>query len=107
MNKCIDRTTKGIRAAIKHCAESTSELDIEGLRYDIRNAPFHAFGRHSACRDYFCTIKEEEDGGNLIPELEKAGVWIKILIVVEKIAAKAEFICENKTSNLYVMNLTN
>lgn len=72
------------------------------MRFDIRNAPFHAFGRHSNCRDYFCTIKEGDAdyNDNLISDLEQAGIWTKILVIVEKIAAKAEFINENMTSNL-------
>lgn len=102
MSKCIDRTTRGIRAAIKYCAENTDGLDVEGLRHDIRNAPFHAFGSHLNCRDYFCTIKEGEndDCDNLISSLDQAGIWNKILVVIEKTAAKAEFINENRTSNL-------
>lgn len=118
VNKCIDRTTRGIRAAIKHCAEYTDGKKVDDLRYDIRNAPYHAFGKHSGCRNYFCTIDEGKTDANrnlipetnrgddtdstkdLISELERCGVWNKILVIVEKIAAKAEFINLNKTSNL-------
>lgn len=103
--KSIDRTTRGMRAAIKHCADETNGNDVEGLRYDIRNAPFHAFGVHNDCRSYFCTknnADENESGGQkcIVPELQNLGIWDKVLVAVEKLAAKAEFLCENRTSNL-------
>lgn len=94
--------TKGVRSAIKHCADSGSK-DVEGLRYDIRNVPYHVFGDHSACRDYFCLHKDEtNDTSSIIADLQKCGGWEKIAVIMEKLASKAEFLCENKTSNLYV-----
>lgn len=100
MSSRIERITKGARSAIKHCADSGSE-DIEGLRCDIRNVPYHVFGMHSACRDYFCKYKNESDEiPSIISDLQKCGVWDKISVIMEKLASKAEFLCENKTSNL-------
>lgn len=80
---------------------------MEGLRHDITNAPYHAFGEHANCRSYFCKKKDESmddatDTSNIIPELKSAGIWDKIMLAVDKTAAKAEFLCENRTSNLYV-----
>ena len=104
--KSVDRTTRGIRAAIKHCAEETNGSDVEGLRRDIRNAPYHAFGIHDDCRPYFChPITPNEDECNtqqkcIVPQLKEIGIWNKVLVAVEKLAAKAEFLSENKTSNL-------
>lgn len=78
-------------------------IHIEGLRHDIRNVPYHVFGKHSDCRDYFCVHKiEPNDTPSVIADLEKCGVWNKIAVIMEKLASKAEFICENRTSNLYV-----
>lgn len=98
------RITRGIRSAIKHCADETMGKNVEGLRSDIRNAPSHVFGVHDECRTYFCTNKtdnsEPSDESSIIPELQKLGLWNKILIAVESVAAKAEFLCENRTSNL-------
>lgn len=94
---------KDVRSAIKHCAERGSS-DIEGLRYDIRNVPYHVFDNHSACRDYFCKYKDaqmsDSDPPSIIVALKNVGVWEKMLTVMEKLASKAEFISENKTSNL-------
>lgn len=93
---------KDVRSAIKYCADNGSK-DVEGLRQDIRNVPCHVFDEHSNCRDYFCVHKgETSDSPCIIEDLKRCGVWDKIIVVMEKLASKAEFLCENKTSNLYV-----
>lgn len=100
MSSRIERITKGARSAIKHCADSGNN-DVEGLRHDIRNVPYHVFGKHTSCRDYFCKYKDDPSMEfSLISDLEKCGVWDKILVIMEKLASKAEFLSENKTSNL-------
>lgn len=118
-SKGIERITRGIRSAIKHCADETNGMEVEELRNDIRNAPFHVFGLHDDCRSYFCSHKknpsetpealDEEnpcenlkpsDEINVIHDLKKHGIWNKILIAVESVAAKSEFLSENRTSNL-------
>lgn len=100
MTNRLDRITKDVRSAIKHCADTGSN-DVEGLRHDIRNVPYHVFDKHSDCRDYFCVHKcEKNDTPSIILDLQKSGVWDKITVVMEKLASKAEFLCENKTSNL-------
>lgn len=104
MSKAIEHITRGIRSAIKHCADVTNGEDIEGLRHDIRNAPFHAFACHNDCRSYFCKNKEDAtDIFSIIPDLKSSGIWDKIMLAVEKTAAKAESFSENRTSNLYVL----
>ncbi|XP_062557727.1 uncharacterized protein LOC134222581 [Armigeres subalbatus] len=101
MTKSIDRITRGIRSAIKHCADETNGEDVEGLRHDIRNAPFHAFGVHDDCRSYFCKNKQDvTESQNIVLEFQSHGIWDKITLAVEKSAAKAEFFSENRTSNL-------
>lgn len=103
MSTSIDRITRGIRSAIKHCADNTNGKDTEGLRQDIRNAPFHVFEMHNGCRSYFCEKKNDVSNTRcIIPDLQAIGIWDKIIVAIEKVAAKAEFLSENKTSNLYV-----
>lgn len=92
---------KDVRSAIKYCADNGAK-DVEGLRQDIRNVPCHVFDEHSNCRDYFCAHKgETSDTPSTITDLKKCGVWDKMIVIMEKLASKAEFLCENKTSNLY------
>lgn len=92
------RITRGVRAAIVHCAEATGGSDVEGLRHDIRNVPAHVFNDHRKCRDYFCSQLTNENEWH-IDLLQKYGVLSKIQGVVETVAAKAEFLNHNKTSN--------
>lgn len=100
ISSCIARITKGVRSAIKHCADCGSK-DVEGLRHDIRNVPYHIFDMHTDCRDYFCKHKDDtSETPSIISELKKCGVWDKMLVIMEKLASKAEFLCENKTSNM-------
>lgn len=91
------RITRGVRAAIVHCAESGGS-DVEGLRHDIRNVPAHVYGNHEKCRNYFCTKLTNPDEC-YIDLLYKYGILSKIQAVVEAVAAKAEFLNHNKTSN--------
>lgn len=99
VSKNLERVTFGIRCAIKHCAEQTDGQDVEGLRLDIRNVLSHVFGQHDKCRAYFCTQKTLEDD-NYMPQLIKSNVFAKMQKIVDAVAAKAEFLNLNKTSNL-------
>lgn len=99
VSKNLERITFGIRCAIKHCADETGGQDVEGLRFDIRNVPAHVFGSHDKCRSYFCT-KQTLDDENYVPHLNKCDVLSRIQKIVDAVAAKAEFLNHNKTSNL-------
>lgn len=99
VSKNIERITLGIRSAIKHCAEETHGSDVPGLYHDIRNAPCHVFGQHTNCREYFCDKRDAEEECH-VDRLKKCGVWTKIQNVVDSVAAKADSLKHNKTSNM-------
>lgn len=99
MTKNIGRITLGIRSAIKHCAEDTNGSDVSGLYEDIRNAPRHVFGDHSACRSYFCSHQDASEEC-YVDLLDNFGVWSKIQNIVDGVAAKADSLKYHKTSNL-------
>lgn len=99
MAKNIERITLGIRSAIKHCAEESDGADIEGLYHDIRNAPYHVFGRHDDCRTYFCS-KRDSGEECYVDRLKTCGVWSKIQSIVDSVAGKSESLKYNKTSNM-------
>lgn len=61
--------------------------------------PAHVFGNHDKCRSYFCS-KQTLDDENYVPHLNKCDVLSKIQKIVDAVAAKAEFLNYNKTSNL-------
>ena len=52
--KAIRRLTAGARAAIRMHAPTR---DINQLRHDLRNAPYHVFGEHSKCNPAFCHVR--------------------------------------------------
>ena len=52
--KQIRRLTAGARAAIRMHA---STGDVQQLRHDLRNAPYHVFGDHSKCNPAFCQLR--------------------------------------------------
>ena len=52
--KAIRRLTAGARAAIRMHA---STRDVNQLRHDLRNAPYHVFGEHSKCNPAFCQVR--------------------------------------------------
>ena len=35
--------------------------EVEQLRHDLRNAPYHVFGDHSKCNQAFCHVREREE----------------------------------------------
>ena len=56
--KQIRRLTAGARAAIRMHARTQ---EVEQLRHDLRNAPYHVFGDHSKCNQAFCHVREREE----------------------------------------------
>jgi hypothetical protein len=47
----IDRFVKGIRTAIKECTKTNN---VQVLRKDLTNAPYHVLGRHLNYRPFYC-----------------------------------------------------
>uniref|UniRef100_A0A8D8GUB1 (northern house mosquito) hypothetical protein n=1 Tax=Culex pipiens TaxID=7175 RepID=A0A8D8GUB1_CULPI len=98
--KAIERITGGMRGAMAHCAASKDADKVEQLRKDIVNAPYHSFGIHRDCRDYFCTKETKAEDLDFFEKLKETSIWEKIMAAVESVADKAEFLSENRTSNL-------
>lgn len=98
----IPRLTAAARGAIRHCGQNGEE--VEDLIKDLRNGPYHVFGDHSNCREYFCSRSESK---NVIEILHSSGLFDQIQGLVERLVAKAARLKENKTSNAaeYYMSL--
>lgn len=47
------------------------------LKKDIANVPYHIFGHHANCADYFCSGAKDNEK-NLIPDLERVGILARI-----------------------------
>lgn len=63
----------------KILSTNAKEEDVDNLMKDFKNLPFHVFGNHSNCSDYYCDslgeidkdISTTEDGKELIYYIEK------------------------------------
>lgn len=91
----IERLVKGVRSAIKECGR-TGNLDL--LKHDIRNAPYHVFGDHNKCRETFCKRKGSDEI-NLINQLEASGLLIEINRIVRMVLEKADRLASDTTTN--------
>ncbi|KAL4103755.1 hypothetical protein QTP88_019096 [Uroleucon formosanum] len=58
---------------------------VKLLKIYILNGPFHVFGFHDKCDSYFCS-KNKENEVNLVPELQKYGVWNDLIAAVNLVA---------------------
>lgn len=82
------------RTAIRY---NSQHGNTQTLRHDLKQGPYHVFGLHDDCRDYFCKKKGKDD--NLVPVLEQCGMWPLILVAINRIIQKADRLSAEETSN--------
>lgn len=77
----------------------TTNSKIMELEFDILNGPKHIFGDHSGCgqRDYFCTGGKDEK--NMVPDLEKSGIFEAIMTAVRRVAYHSKSLIHDVTNN--------
>jgi len=71
-----------------------------GLIKDLQNIPSHVFGEHKSCPSlkYFCNGEQKEGEENLILQLQKAGLLLKIEIAMKRIIENADSLLYQFTS---------
>ncbi|CAI6372099.1 unnamed protein product [Macrosiphum euphorbiae] len=76
----------GITYAIKYRSKLDDPLNykITLLREDIKNRPYHVFGSHDKCANYFCDGPKPGER-NIISEMENCGLWQDILFWEQEI----------------------
>lgn len=91
---------KDIRCARKHWDEKNVPVDekIQKLRLDIYNIPFHVFGDHSNCADYFCKKKKANEI-NHVPTMKANNSFNDILDALARIRLNARSILLNENGN--------
>lgn len=52
---------------------------LENLEKDCLNAPYHYFGNHDNCAQYFCKKKTSKEGNANIALLKSSGLFHEIL----------------------------
>lgn len=67
--------------AAKHWSGTnlTEEEKCTNLENDCMNAPLHCFGVHDNCAEYFCTKTTTPEARDLVNELKKYGLYLKVL----------------------------
>lgn len=75
LKRNILRLRTAVDCATKYWKESNEELNkkIENLKTDISNSPYHVFGDHANCLNYYCN-KREKNETNYIPQIKECGL---------------------------------
>lgn len=68
------RSAKAIRAAVRHLnsTKDSHQIKIVRMREDLENIPFHAFGQHKNCNQYYCDNKPET---NNVETMVRLNIW--------------------------------
>lgn len=102
LNQCIRRLRNGVVAAITHALQVNAELphteQVRSLRADIHNGPYHVFGDHSKCADYFCTKKDSAEE-NWVTPMKGSGLFQDVQYYTERVAKHAESLLLNMDNN--------
>lgn len=80
-NSGIHDICKGARAAATHWRNANvGEIEmLENLERDCLNAPYHYFGNHENCDEYFCDKETTEQSIETINILKSCGLFHEIL----------------------------
>ncbi|KAF0747565.1 YqaJ domain-containing protein, partial [Aphis craccivora] len=92
----LERLVKGVRTAIKECGKSHN---VNILREDLKNAPFHVLGSHKNCHPTYCTWSNMNEKDN-VPLMESGKIMSEILAIVDKVTRKADRLVFNTTTNI-------
>ncbi|CAG9820787.1 unnamed protein product [Phaedon cochleariae] len=87
----LGRLVKGVRTAVK-----TNLNQPNSLRQELRNAPYHIFGRHENCSS-FCKRKESKED-DLTLQLDQK-FFIEIKKIIEPMINMADRLSYNQTTN--------
>jgi hypothetical protein len=86
-----NRFGKGAMSAIRYNNSNQLEeppTNYRSLAEDMRNLPFHIFGNHTKCKDYFC-VRKESGEKDLTKELNGKQIWVDIQNACHNIGNKA------------------
>lgn len=75
----------GIQTASKHWRESGEPLleKLINLEKDVFNAPFHYYGIHDGCRDYYCSKTTEPEAREIVDMLKDESIFNEILNICQ------------------------
>ncbi|ODM89855.1 hypothetical protein Ocin01_16827 [Orchesella cincta] len=75
------------------------ECNWKDLREDIRNVPYHIFGRHTNCKSYFqCSKKGQEE--DLVDQLKSKPLFLEVVDAIDRVASLARSLIRMENSNI-------
>ena len=93
-----------MRCGVQSAINFYSTLEIphsdkcEKLRQDILNNPYHYFGQHDKCQEYFCRKQDEKDD-NMVPLMKQSGLFDDICFIIQRLANNSESLVLNMDTN--------
>ncbi|KAK4876863.1 hypothetical protein RN001_009369 [Aquatica leii] len=92
----IPRLSTAVRSAIINNSKTTK--DVEQLREDLRNSPYHVFGDHSNCRLEYCKRKNEDEI-NSVTLLKQTKMFSEVWSALDYLVCKSNRLVTNATTN--------
>uniref|UniRef100_A0A2S2PQZ9 Uncharacterized protein n=1 Tax=Schizaphis graminum TaxID=13262 RepID=A0A2S2PQZ9_SCHGA len=94
------RLRYAVTEAIKFRSKTKTNITekVKLLKSDILNGPYHVFGHHTHCAQYFC-MGPKDGENNLVPDLEKSGLWNDILAARNLLAHHSSSLIHNVNNN--------
>ncbi|XP_072389723.1 uncharacterized protein [Diabrotica undecimpunctata] len=96
----ILRLRLGIKTAIAYRRNETNNIEIQmkNLIKDIKNCPYHVFGQHTNCDQYFCKGSKENEI-NFVIKLEECGLLNDILSCGNRLIQHTHSLLLNMNNN--------
>ncbi|KAJ8893025.1 hypothetical protein PR048_005606 [Dryococelus australis] len=94
-DKCRASTSMEQDILVKGFKNSIGD-NVEDLIKDLNNDPYHVFGEHSDCRNYFFS---KENTNSSIEPLKTSKMFDQVESLVNRLVVKAPILIEDKTSN--------
>jgi hypothetical protein len=67
---------------------------------DLYNSPYHIFGEHSKCDEYFCKKKKQVDEDNWVERAEIRGTMIEIKNIVNRLVLNSSSLILDVDNNI-------
>ncbi|ODM91394.1 Chromosome-anchoring protein RacA [Orchesella cincta] len=81
------------------------ETNWKNLREDIKNIPYHIFGRHNSCKSYFqCSLKDKEP--DIVEQVKTKPLFLELVDALDRVASLANSLIrrENTAATLSFNN---
>lgn len=92
------RTAINSAAKYHRGADLPLETKMVNLKKDLANSPYHIFGDHKNCSDYFCK-RVIENEVNYVPQMKECGLFKDVLACALRLKFHAHSLLKNVNNN--------